>query len=113
MIFFGHIDGITKKCTALVKFQVKSGAFIFREKFHCELRKSVPWQNLPRTNTFKVTMELFFFEESLYITVNDIVWELNERVIISDKDLWLKKLKADPNAYWLARKCVNYIQKNK
>lgn len=44
-------------------------------------------------------------------TVNDIVWELSARGIITDKDLWLKKLEEDENAYWLARKCVNYIRK--
>lgn len=43
-------------------------------------------------------------------TVNDIVWELGNRGIITDKDLWLKKLEADTNTYWLARKCINYIR---
>lgn len=43
-------------------------------------------------------------------TVNDIVWELNARGIITDKELWLKKLKNDTNSYWLARKAVNYIR---
>ena len=42
-------------------------------------------------------------------TVNDIVWELANRGIISDKELWLKKLEEDTNAYWLARKAVNYM----
>ena len=41
---------------------------------------------------------------------NDIVWELSARNILSDKNLWLMKLKTDQNAYWLARKCVNYIR---
>ncbi len=45
-------------------------------------------------------------------TVNDIVWELSHRGIISDKELWLEKLQADTNAYWLARKCANYIRGN-
>ncbi len=45
-------------------------------------------------------------------SVNDIVWELAERGIVSDKELWLKKLAEDSNAYWLARKCVNYIINN-
>ena len=45
-------------------------------------------------------------------TVNDIVWELANRGIITDKNLWLKKLEEDTNAYWLARKCVNYIIAN-
>ena len=43
-------------------------------------------------------------------TVNDIVWELAERGIITDKNLWLKKLKEDENSYWLARKAVNSIR---
>lgn len=43
-------------------------------------------------------------------SVNDIVWELNERGIISDKALWIGKLEEDNNAYWLARKTVNYIR---
>ena len=42
-------------------------------------------------------------------TVNDIVWELANRGIISDKNLWLQKLEKDTDSYWLARKCVNYI----
>ena len=44
------------------------------------------------------------------ITVNDIVWELSNKGIITDKKLWLKKLNTDQNAYWLARKFVNYIR---
>lgn len=43
-------------------------------------------------------------------SVNDIVWELGYRGIILDKKLWLKKLEEDQNAYWLARKCLNYIR---
>lgn len=45
-------------------------------------------------------------------SVNDIVWELAERGIVTDKELWLKKLEEDTNSYWLARKCVNYIINN-
>lgn len=45
-------------------------------------------------------------------TVNDIVWELAHRGIITDKNLWLKKLEEDENSYWLARKTVNYIREN-
>ena len=43
-------------------------------------------------------------------TVNDIVWELAHRGIISDSDLWLKKLEEDTNSYWLARKTANYLR---
>ena len=51
-------------------------------------------------------------EKTELTTVNDIVWELANRGIITDKELWLKKLEEDVNAYWLARKCVNYIINN-
>ena len=40
-------------------------------------------------------------------SVNDIVWELNHRGIISNTALWLKKLKEDTNTYWLAYKGAN------
>ena len=43
-------------------------------------------------------------------TVNDIVWELAHRGIITDKKLWLKKLETDSTSYWLARKTVKYLQ---
>lgn len=43
-------------------------------------------------------------------SVNDVVWELAERGVITDKELWLDKLGKDENAYWLARKCVNYMR---
>lgn len=46
-------------------------------------------------------------------TVNDIVWELHHRGIITDTSLWLSKLENDKNDYWLARKCINYIRTNK
>lgn len=42
--------------------------------------------------------------------VNDIVWELFHRGIVTDKALWLGKLSVDENVYWLARKCVNYMR---
>ena len=45
-------------------------------------------------------------------SVNDIVWELSSRGIITEKDLWLEKLESDANSYWLARKCANYIRRN-
>lgn len=43
-------------------------------------------------------------------SINDIVWELGERGIISNKELWLGKLEKDSNAYWLARKMIKFIR---
>ena len=45
-------------------------------------------------------------------SVNDIVFDLWNRGIITDKALWLDKLKDDNAAYWLARKCSNYMRRN-
>ena len=45
-------------------------------------------------------------------TVNDIVWELNHRGIMTDKALWLKLLAEDTDLYWLANKIAN-MTKNK
>ena len=44
--------------------------------------------------------------------VNDIVWELGVRNIITDEMLWLKTLEQDKDLYWLAFKICNYT-KNK
>lgn len=41
-------------------------------------------------------------------SINDIVWELNHRGIMSDKDLWLGLLDKDKNLYWLAYKICNF-----
>lgn len=43
-------------------------------------------------------------------SIADIVWEFAQRGIMTDTSLWLKKLETDKNAYWLARKSINYIR---
>ena len=40
-------------------------------------------------------------------SVNDIVWELGHRKIITDTSLWLKLFESDKNLYWLGYKAVN------
>ena len=40
-------------------------------------------------------------------SVNDIVWELSERKIITDKELWLRLFKEDTDLYWLGFKAAN------
>ena len=44
------------------------------------------------------------------LSVNDIVWELNQRNIITDTALWLEKLDIDGDLYWLAYKIANLTQ---
>lgn len=46
------------------------------------------------------------------VSVSDIVNYLAERGIITNVPLWVEKLAADNNSYWLARKCAEYIDKN-
>lgn len=45
-------------------------------------------------------------------SVNDIVWELNYRNIMTDSRLWLSVLSYDTNLYWLARKIANMTRNN-
>lgn len=40
-------------------------------------------------------------------SVNDIVWELHHRGLISDKALWMRLLECDTALYWLGYKAVN------
>ena len=49
-------------------------------------------------------------KSSELISVNDIVWELHNRGIISEVDKWLNKLQADTDSYWLARKTCKYLR---
>lgn len=58
--------------------------------------------NLTENKTVKTNLE----------TVNDIVWELGERNIITNKTLWIELLEQDKDLYWLAFKICNYT-KNK
>lgn len=45
-------------------------------------------------------------------TINDIVWELGYRGIVSDKEGMINAMSVEPNGrlYWLGRKVVNYIR---
>lgn len=44
--------------------------------------------------------------------VSDIVDEFEKRGIITERNLWLKKLEEDKNSYWLARKSLKYMTDN-
>ena len=49
-----------------------------------------------------------------YTDINDIVWELGERGIVSDKAGMIAEMNQDPNGrlYWLARKAVQYMREH-
>lgn len=91
----------------------KGGIGLYSNFVHIDVRANRSrWTNF---GTEKVVSGFPGYKEPVILieTVNDIVWELAERGIITDKELWLEKLEKDKNAYWLARKCVNYIRRIK
>ena len=59
----------------------------------------------------KFLEQVYAAEPSELTEVNDIVWELAYRGIVTNKELWLRKLNEDANVYWITRKCVNYIRR--
>jgi len=61
-------------------------------------------------NEFKAAITKTAVAPQEITTANDIVWELAQRGILTDKALWLKKLDEDSNAYWLARKTVAFLR---
>ena len=63
-------------------------------------------------DTFRTDVKKLLEKKEELTSVNDIVWELSHRGIISDTALWLKKLEEDQNSYWLARKTVKYLMEN-
>lgn len=85
---------ITNKNLWLTKCKLKSNAYWLAYKI------ANMTQNLPEGESHELT------------TINDIVWELNHRGIMTDKELWLKLLASDVNLYWLARKAAN-LTKNR
>lgn len=42
--------------------------------------------------------------------INDFVWELAERGIVTDKALWLEKAESDVNIYWLIKKFTEFLR---
>lgn len=44
------------------------------------------------------------------VAEKQIALEVANRGIIGNKELWLKKLAEDTDAYWLARKAANYMR---
>ena len=71
----------------------------------CIMRSNAYWLAYKIAN---LTENLPDGESHELTTVNDIVWELNHRGIITDKELWLDLLTKDVNLYWLARKAANF-----
>lgn len=86
----------------------KGGIGLYSNFVHIDVRANRSrWTNF---GTEKVVQGFPGYKEPVRLieTVNDIVWELASRKIITDKELWLKKLIPDTPGYWLAFKAVNH-----
>ena len=48
-----------------------------------------------------------------YTDIEEILWELGHRDIVTNADLWREKMTTDSNIYWLCQKAVHYIRTQK
>lgn len=48
-----------------------------------------------------------------YTDIEEILWELGHRGIVTNVDLWREKMTTDSNIYWLCQKAVHYIRTQK
>ena len=48
-----------------------------------------------------------------YTDIEEILWELGHRGIVTNTDLWREKMTTDSNIYWLCQKAVHYIRTQK
>ena len=77
-------------------------------------KKSYYNSKLPGTKFIRPNYASVEISKSPELTsVNDIVWELHNRGIISEVDKWLNKLQSDTDSYWLARKTCKYIRERR
>ncbi len=77
---------------------------------HGEIGSSdCPGRNYPLED-IKRNYEKYASAAEEYTEINDIIWELAHRGIISDKEMWLKKCAGNSNIYWLCRKMCGYIR---
>lgn len=95
---FGHGSGI--------------GGTIKDIKTYCRKRFNTSSTDLLKNKGLICVKRFILGDDSIkeLTSVNDILWELCHRNIVTDKELWLKKMQEDENAYWLSRKCLHYIR---
>lgn len=53
------------------------------------------------------------YADAAYTNNEEILWELSNRKIITDIELWRTKMSTDSNIYWLCQKAVHYIRTQK
>lgn len=53
------------------------------------------------------------YADRQYTDIEEILWELNHRQVITNIDLWREKMNSDSNLYWLCQKAVHYMRTQK
>lgn len=101
------VKGVAPKDVAIYAESImpsSGGIGLYSSFTHVDTRaKRSRWQNC---GTEKSVNGFYGYSAEL-TTVNDIVWELHRRGIITDKSLWLDFLAKNKNAYHLAYNVCN------
>ena len=53
------------------------------------------------------------YADRAYTDIEEILWELGHRGIVTNDALWREKMSTDSNIYWLCQKAVHYIRTQK
>ena len=88
------------------------GGTVKNMKDYCKMRFNTA-STKKLKNRGLICVKRILWEEACFVeleSVNDIVWELAHRGIITNTALWLNKLEQDKNAYWLARKTLHALR---
>ena len=97
----GEIEGAAMIVEELNSRGIMTNSALWSDK--CAMDTNSYWLAKKICNKTKNTSKRAIPIES----VNDIVWELHHRGIITDKALWLKLFEEDNDLYWLGYKAVN------
>jgi len=100
----GDLTEVADIVSALEKVGIITNPELWRVK--CSADTNAYWLARKIANMTKKSAE----PQSRLVTVNDIVWELAERGIITDKSLWLNLFEADKDLYWLGYKAANLTE---
>ena len=110
---------------------VVSGFFGYKEKFELDTVNDIVWELCERQVICEKSLwlkKLKFSNNPYYLakmcanktinrkkhlnltSVNDIIWELSHRKIITDTKLWTELFEKDKDIYWLGRKICNMTE---
>lgn len=94
---FGHGSGI--------------GGTVKDMRIYCQQRQNTTSTSKLKNKGLICVMRFIPDDELQELTeINDIIWELSHRSIISNSALWTDKAERDNNVYWLVRKALHYIR---